>query len=72
MSKHVSLQALVNEINPTVITLQEINLPTNVKPTLEGYYSYVHKGSKKQMGGISTLVNNSHQSIFLGENRGRI
>ena len=56
LSKHVSLQAFLNENSPTVMTLQELNLPMNVKPRFEGYFSYVHKGQNKHMGGISTLV----------------
>ena len=56
ISKQESLNAIVNQIQPSIITLNEVNLPKNVKPSISGYFSYVHKSSNKHMGGISTSI----------------
>ena len=59
ISKADSLNAIVSKLKPSLITLNEVNLPKNAKPIIHGYFSYVHKGSDKHMGGISTSVSNN-------------
>ena len=55
-SKSVGLKGVLHSIRPNLILLSEVNLPKNVKPDLDGYLTYYHKGTQKHMSGISTSI----------------
>ena len=51
-----SLVAIVKNIKPTVITLNEINLRKNKKIVIEGYTGFNRNRNNGHMGGVATLV----------------
>ncbi len=59
LSKAESLAAIVKAVEPSIVTLNETNAHGNIKPVIDGYYTYAQNRTDKSMGGISTSVPNS-------------
>ena len=57
-SKKDSITAIVNQVNPNILTLNETHMTGNKKPELLGFYSYTRNRPDKSMGGVATCVSN--------------
>ena len=75
-SKKVSLLAIIKQINPSIITLNEIALKKNKKLSIPGYFTYNRNRCTENMGGLSTSVKDEDKcnviKTFEGENKDEI
>ena len=57
-SKKDSITAILNQVKPNIVTMNETHMTGNKKPELYGYYSYARNRPDKSMGGVATCVSN--------------
>ena len=55
-SKKDSLTAILNQVKPNIVTMNETHMNGNKKPELYGYFSYSRNRPDKSMGGVATCV----------------
>ena len=63
--KVVSLKSILNNIQPNVAVLNEINMKGNRKLKMEGFTSYNRNRQFANMGGVATCIDNKEASNVL-------
>ena len=57
-SKKPSLNNIINQLKPDILTINETALKGNNKPNVDGYFSFFKNRMTKSMGGVATAVEN--------------
>ena len=64
-SKRKSLDLILRNLSPSIITLNETALRFKQKPSLENYVSFNRNRSKQIMGGVATFVHAKDKDNFV-------
>ena len=64
-SKKKSLENILKNLSPSIVTLNETCLRFNQKPKIENYVSFNRNRSKQIMGGVATFVRDQDKDNFV-------
>ena len=71
-SKQKSLEIILKQVSPQIMTLNETCLRFKQKPKIENYASFNRNRSTQIMGGVATFVQNKDKDNFVKSVRGQI